>query len=80
MLYQNLYRIFSCYLPSSEPALRYLYSCSYNDVCCSVVEIRCLSPYLRTETDPLSEPFCRFVRYHTKNKSKDPVNLSVVRL
>jgi hypothetical protein len=34
MLYHNLYRMFSCYLPSTAPLRRYLlvYSCSYPDV------------------------------------------------
>jgi hypothetical protein len=44
----------SCYLPSTKPGLRYLYS--YTDMGCPVTEV---SPHhLRAETDPLSETLC----------------------
>jgi hypothetical protein len=31
--------IFSCYLPSTRPGLRYLYSYSYTDMGCPVIEV-----------------------------------------
>jgi hypothetical protein len=30
---------FSCYLPSTKPGLRYLYSCSYTNKGCPVIEV-----------------------------------------
>jgi hypothetical protein len=30
---------FSCYLPLTKPGLRYLYSCSYTDLGCPVIEV-----------------------------------------
>jgi hypothetical protein len=70
MLYHNFYCIFSCYLYSKKPCLRYLYGCSYNDVGCTVIEVssfygtqqsRCLSYHLRMEADPVSETLCSLV-------------------
>jgi hypothetical protein len=31
--------VLSCYLPSTKPGLRYLYSRSYTDVGCPVIEV-----------------------------------------
>jgi hypothetical protein len=66
-LYRNFCCIFSCYLRSTKPGIRYLYSCSYTDTVCSVIEVSsvqrtqqsgCLLPQLWTETDPDSETLC----------------------
>jgi hypothetical protein len=38
-LYHNFYCIFSFYLPSTKPGLRYLYSCNYADMCSPVIEV-----------------------------------------
>jgi hypothetical protein len=35
----QFYCIFSCYLLSAKPGLRCLYSCSYTDVVCPVIEV-----------------------------------------
>jgi hypothetical protein len=32
-------QIFSCYLTSTNPGLRYLNSCSYTDICCPAIEV-----------------------------------------
>jgi hypothetical protein len=46
MLYHSSYCKFSCYLPLTKPGLRYLYSCSYADLGCPVIEI---SSFYRTQ-------------------------------
>jgi hypothetical protein len=39
MLYHKFYYIFSCYISLMKPGLRYLYSCSYINMYCPVIEV-----------------------------------------
>jgi hypothetical protein len=92
MLHHNFYCIFSCYLPSTKFGFGYLYSCSYTNMGCPLIEVSsfkgtrqngCLPTHLRTETYPVSETLCSLVcripdNGQSKNRKKKRAILTLM--
>jgi hypothetical protein len=81
-LYHNFYCIFFCYLPSTKPGLRYLYSCGYTDMGCPVMHVSSFSGTQQSRCLPLtwgrkqisfSQTFL-FLEYRMKNEVRKPSN------
>jgi hypothetical protein len=77
MLYHNSCCKFSCYLPQIKPGPRYLYSCSYVDMVCPVIDSEWVSPLTwgRKQFQFLKTCVILFLEYWKMDKFKKPKNL-----